>query len=74
MSWLPHIPVTDEQDATKNFERITSMFIVGSGSPEGRVGAPVGVLYTRTDGTAGATLYVKESAASATDPTGWAAK
>jgi hypothetical protein len=74
MSWLPHIPVSDEQAATGNFETIAAWLIVGNGNPEGKIGAPVGVLYTRTDGASGSTLYVKESASSPTDPTGWAAK
>jgi hypothetical protein len=43
----------------------------GAGSPEGVVTAPVGALYTRTDGGAGTTLYVKESGAG---NTGWVAK
>lgn len=43
----------------------------GSGSPEGAVTAPVGSLFTRTDGGAGTTLYVKESG---TGNTGWVAK
>jgi hypothetical protein len=43
----------------------------GTGSPEGVVTAPVGSLYTRTDGGAGTTLYVKESG---TGNTGWVAK
>lgn len=43
----------------------------GSGSPEGVVTAPVGSMYTRTDGSAGTTLYVKESG---TGNTGWTAK
>jgi hypothetical protein len=43
----------------------------GSGSPEGAVTAAVGSLYTRTDGGAGTTLYVKESGAG---NTGWVAK
>jgi hypothetical protein len=42
-----------------------------NGSPEGVVTAPVGALYTRTDGGAGTTLYVKESG---TGDTGWVAK
>jgi hypothetical protein len=40
----------------------------GKGSPEGVVRGSVGDLYLRTDGTAGATLYVKESG---TELTGW---
>ena len=43
----------------------------GSGSPESVVTAPVGSLYTRTDGGASTTLYVKESG---TGSTGWIAK
>lgn len=42
----------------------------GKGSPEGVVGAGVGSLYHRLDGTAGAVLYVKESG---TGNTGWRA-
>jgi hypothetical protein len=41
----------------------------GMGSPEGVVAAPVGSMYLRRDGSAGATLYVKESG---TGATGWA--
>lgn len=43
----------------------------GTGSPEGVVAAPVGSLYTRTDGGPGSTLYVKEAGI---DANGWAAK
>jgi hypothetical protein len=43
----------------------------GTGSPEGVVTAPVGSLYSRTDGGADTTLYVKESG---TGNTGWIAK
>ena len=43
----------------------------GTGSPEGVVTAIVGALYSRTDGGAGTTLYVKESG---TGNTGWVAK
>ena len=43
----------------------------GTGTPEGSVTAPVGSLYSRTDGGADTTLYVKESG---TGNTGWAAK
>jgi hypothetical protein len=44
---------------------------VGAGSPEGAVTAAVGSTYTRTDGGAGTTLYVKETG---TGNTGWVAK
>lgn len=43
----------------------------GAGTPEGAVTAAVGSLYTRTDGGASTTLYVKESG---TGNTGWVAK
>lgn len=43
----------------------------GTGTPEAAVTAPVGSLFTRTDGGAGTTLYVKESGAG---NTGWVAK
>ncbi len=43
----------------------------GAGTPEGAVTAPVGSLYTRTDGGANTTLYIKESG---TGNTGWVAK
>lgn len=43
----------------------------GTGSPEGVVTAGVGSLYTRTDGGASTTLYVKESGAG---NNGWVAK
>lgn len=43
----------------------------GSGTPEGVVTASVGSMYTRTDGGAGTTLYVKETG---TGNTGWIAK
>lgn len=44
---------------------------VGAGTPEGAVTAPIGSLFTRTDGGANTTLYVKESGAG---NTGWVAK
>lgn len=43
----------------------------GTGSPEGVVTAPVGSLFSRTDGGAGTSLYVKQSG---TGNAGWAAK
>ncbi|WP_367239024.1 hypothetical protein AB1H94_17030 [Pseudomonas fulva] len=39
----------------------------GAGSPIGNLEAPIGSVYTRTDGGAGSTLYVRE-------PSGWVAK
>jgi hypothetical protein len=46
-------------------------FYSAAGSPEGSFSANVGSVYTRTDGGAGTTLYVKESG---TGNTGWVAK
>lgn len=43
----------------------------GSGSPEGVITAPVGSSYSRTDGGAGTSFYIKESGSG---NTGWAAK
>lgn len=43
----------------------------GAGTPEASVTAPVGSMYTRTDGGAGTTLYIKEAG---TGNTGWVAK
>jgi hypothetical protein len=54
------------------YHTTTSVFWTsGSGTPEGVVTAPVGSLFTRTDGGAATTLYVKESG---TGSTGWVAK
>jgi hypothetical protein len=44
--------------------------IAGSGSPEGVVSAPVGTIYSRTDGGTGTSVYLKESG---TGNTGWVA-
>jgi hypothetical protein len=46
-------------------------WFTGAGSPQGVYAAPVGSLYTRTDGGANTTLYIKESG---TGNTGWVAK
>lgn len=43
----------------------------GAGSPEGVVTAPVGSLYSRSDGGSGTSLYVKQSGSG---NTGWAGK
>ena len=43
----------------------------GSGTPEGAITAPVGSLFSRTDGGAGTTLYVKQSGSG---NTGWVGK
>jgi hypothetical protein len=49
----------------------TAIWTSGAGTPEGAVTATVGSLYTRTDGGATTTLYVKESGSG---NTGWIAK
>ena len=49
----------------------TATWSSGTGSPESVLTAPVGSMWTRTDGGAGTTLYVKETGAG---NTGWAAK
>lgn len=49
----------------------TPIWTSGAGTPQGVVTAPVGSLFTRTDGGANTTLYVKESGAG---NTGWVAK
>ena len=49
----------------------TTLLTTGAGSPEGAITAAVGSLYTRTDGGANTTLYIKESG---TGDTGWIAK
>lgn len=46
-------------------------WLAGVGSPEGAVVAPIGSLWSRTDGGAGTSLYVKQSG---TGNTGWVAK
>ena len=47
------------------------LWLSGNGTPETFVTAPVGSLYSRLDGGANTTLYVKESGIS---NTGWVAK
>ena len=47
------------------------IWLTGAGSPEALITAPVGSLYSRNNGGAGTTLYVKESG---TGNTGWVAK
>jgi hypothetical protein len=49
----------------------TVSWTAGTGSPEGVVTAPIGSMYSRTDGGTNTTLYVKQSG---TGNTGWAAK
>jgi len=53
-----------------NFDLLKRFQYTGTGSPEGLVTAPVGSVYTRSDGGVGTTLYIKQSGAG---NTGWAA-
>jgi hypothetical protein len=50
---------------------VEALILYGNGTPEGAVTAPRGALFTRSDGGAGTTLYIKESG---TGNTGWVAK
>lgn len=56
---------------TSHFQNNTVFWYSGAGSPENVVLAPVGSLYSRTNGGAGTTLYIKESGVG---NTGWVAK
>jgi hypothetical protein len=53
------------------FNNQGSLWVASIGTPEGVLAAPIGSLYSRQDGGAGTTLYVKESGAG---NTGWVAK
>jgi hypothetical protein len=56
-----------------NFAATQSLYQrFGSGTPEGVVTAPIGARYSRTDGGAGTSFYVKESGGSTSS--GWVAK
>ena len=56
---------------TDGYTSLSATKISGVGTPEGVVTANVGAVYTRTDGGASTTLYIKESGSS---NTGWVAK
>lgn len=45
--------------------------LTGKGDPNGKVTAPVGSTYVRTDGSSSTTFYVKETGS---DSQGWVAK
>jgi hypothetical protein len=57
-------------DGAYRFEASGILILQGSGTPEGVVTAPIGSLFLRSDGTAGAPAYFKESG---TGNTGWVA-
>lgn len=54
-----------------NFTAIAAVHFSGAGTPEGAVVAAIGSIYSRTDGGANTSLYVKESGVG---NTGWVAK
>lgn len=59
-------------DVARNALRIdTIIWATGTGTPEGAVTAPVGSFYSRTDGGAGTSFYVKETGSG---NTGWVGK
>lgn len=68
-----NLAATSEISAASGFYNTSAdiAWLAGPGTPEGAVTAPVGSLYSRTDGGAGTSLYVKESGAG---NTGWVAK
>jgi hypothetical protein len=63
--------ITAGGGGARYYTNSTVFWASGGGSPEGAIAAPIGSLWTRTDGSTGTTLYVKESG---TGNTGWAAK
>lgn len=68
------LSIVDQNATFEGYVRVggTSAIITsGTGTPEGVVTASIGSLYTRTDGGASTTLYVKESGVG---NTGWIAK
>jgi hypothetical protein len=56
----------------ENWDWLSTRIFSGTGTPNGRVQAPIGAIYLRRDGSTGQTLYVKEGGS--TGATGWAAK
>lgn len=51
-----------------SLQAVANKVLSGTGSPEGVTVASVGTVYLRLDGTAGATLYIKETGSG---NTGW---
>lgn len=76
LNGMTHNLVTLQTDGTtriniNNTGGILSQYTkFGAGSPEGVVTAPVGSIYSRTDGSAGTSMYIKESGAGSA---GWTA-
>ncbi len=78
IGWVSNVfqirPASGGTGTARNAQYYTTTTVFwssGSGTPEGAVTAPVGSIYTRTDGGASTTLYIKESG---TGNTGWVAK
>lgn len=65
---ISYFPRTDEASASVG----KMLWYAGVGSPQDVLAAPVGSVYTRTDGELGNTLYVKEYGGSTSD--GWVLK
>jgi hypothetical protein len=64
--------LSNQRALSSRYYTTATVFVgTGAGSPEGSIAAPVGSLWTRTDGGASTTLYVKQSG---TGNTGWVAK
>lgn len=61
----------DETTAPPFFYQDGTMFFWGDGSPEGQRPATIGSVYYRTNGSAGTSIYFKESG---TGNTGWVAR
>lgn len=69
---LPDSQVSDFAGLQRNFDWLAGYLHECDGTPEGQVTAKVGAVCFRRDGSAGTTLYVKESGTGT--PTGWIAK
>jgi hypothetical protein len=65
-------PVTGEYVDNRNIKLTAPLF--GTGSPQTVLPSPVGTVWMRTDGGAGATMYVKEVSTNYVDYWNWAAK
>lgn len=63
--------LTGDVTANKYITNVSTFWSSGVGSPEGVLTAPIGSMYTRTDGGTNTTLYIKENGAG---NTGWIAK
>lgn len=71
-SWVPggKFGAESVERARLNFVLLKRFSYTGAGSPESVITASIGAVYTRTDGSTGTTLYIKQSG---TGNTGWVA-